>query len=349
MKPLVGLSSDELASLAKELGQPAYRGKQIGRWLYHAHAATFDEMSDLPAALRSALVARFTIGTGRCISASLATDGTEKLAVRFGEDAVVECVRLPYEDRVSVCLSCQEGCAMRCAFCATGLSGFRRNLTRGEILQQFLLLQARAPERRISHVVFMGMGEPMHNLDEVLGAARILVGEVGLSARSITVSTVGVVPGILQLADAGLPINLAVSLHAPDDGVRAGLIPAARKWPMSEVLDACRQYRARTGRDVTYEYLLIAGVNDDPDQAQRLADALRGTPGSVNLIPYNPVPGAPAFHRPSGQSVQRFRAVLEAAGRHVTQRQERGSTVDAACGQLRLRALREPTVSGGAL
>lgn len=332
---LAGLSSAELAELVGGLGQPAYRGKQVARWIYKSWVRSVDEMTDLPAALRLQLGANHQVMSSEVAHTSLADDGVQKLLLRLPDGDTVETVYLPYEDRVSVCLSTQVGCPAGCAFCATGLSGFSRNLTPGEIVEQYLWHQGLNPNRRISHVVFMGMGEPLFNYSSTVAAIRLLTGEIGLSARSITVSTVGVVPGILQLAEEGIPVNLALSLHAPDDELRTSFMPTGRKWPIAEILAACRTYRTRTGRDVTFEYVLMDGVNDSPEHASRLCAVLDDLPGVINLIPFNSVSSSTGFGRPSGNRIAAFRRSLERRSRAVTQRAERGASATAACGQLR--------------
>lgn len=261
------------------------------------------------------------------------SDGVEKFLVHGGDGEVFECVLLPYEDRVSCCLSSQVGCPMGCTFCATGLGGFDRNLSAGEIVAQYLLLQS-VSGRRIGHVVFMGMGEPLLNLSNLLRAMSLLHEEVGLSYRHMTVSTVGLVPQIRELAKLDLPIHLALSLHSPFDEVRSGLMPVNHKWPVAEVVGAMRDYQRATGRKVTFEYLLIDGVNDSLEEARALAGLVRGCPHLVNLIPFNWVDTGQGFARPSRERVRAFRKELEAGGAVVAERQERGHDIAAACGQL---------------
>lgn len=339
---LAGQSAAELAQLAGDLGQPAYRGKQVARWIYKSWARSVDEMTDLPVGFRTKLAEGHEVFSSTVGHTSVADDGVQKHLIRLADGETIETVYLPYDDRVSVCLSTQVGCPAGCAFCATGLSGFSRNLTTGEVVEQYLWHQVLNPNRRISHVVFMGMGEPLFNYSGTVSAIRLLTGEIGLSARSITVSTVGVVPGILQLAEEGIPVNLALSLHAPDDELRSSLMPTGRKWPIAEVLEACRTYRSRTGRDVTFEYVLMDGVNDSQEHASRLCAVLGDLPGIINLIPFNAVSSQTGFNRPSGNRIAAFRRSLERRSRAVTQRVERGASATAACGQLR-RALDEPT------
>ncbi len=265
-----------------------------------------------------------------------AEDGTVKYLLRNNDSLTVESVYLPYSDRVSACLSSQVGCAAGCTFCATAQGGLARNLSAGEIVGQYLRMQWDS-DRRISHVVFMGMGEPLWNYDAVVKSIRILGDEIGLSYRHITVSTVGVAPGIRALAAEKMPITLALSLHAPDDETRQRMIPTARKWKLEEILNACSEYTARTQRNLTFEYLLIGGVNDSIEQAAALAALLNKhrLPGNVNLIPFNYVETSQGFRRPSRESITAFRAELERFGRITTQRMTRGHSVSAACGQLR--------------
>ena len=261
-------------------------------------------------------------------------DGTVKaLAKLVNGDHPIECVLLPDEKRVSVCLSTQAGCPMACAFCATGTQGLTRNLTAGEIVSQFLLLQSLSP-RRISHIVLMGMGEPLLNYDATLKAIHILNAECGVAMRHITLSTVGIVPNIEKLAEENLQLTLAVSLHAPNDALRTRLLPVNKTYPIERLMTACRHYAAQTHRRLTFEYVLLKGVNDEPEHARELARLVRGMPAAVNIIPYNPTSVAEPFGRPEPSRIAAFRAVLEEAGIVVTQRKERGRQIAAACGQL---------------
>ena len=336
MKPFVGMTIKELEAVAQENGERAFRGKQIAAWIYQRGAASIDAMNDLPQAFRTRLAENYIVGLPETAHRDTAPDSTVKYLLRQADGQTIESVYLPYPDRVSVCLSTQIGCAAGCRFCATAQGGLMRNLTTGEIIGQFLRMQADG-ERRISHVVYMGMGEPLWNYDAVVKSLRLLGNEAGLSLRNLTVSTVGVVPGIRALAQEELPVTLALSLHAPDDETREALIPTARKWKLDEILDACAEYVRRTHRNLTFEYLMIGGVNDSPEQARALASLLksRRLPGNVNLIPFNYVDTPQGFRRPERESVQRFREELEKAGRVATQRMTRGHAISAACGQLR--------------
>jgi 23S rRNA (adenine2503-C2)-methyltransferase len=290
-------------------------------------------MQDLPAAFREQLAENHVVNPLVVAQHLKSSDGVEKLLVHGGDDEVFECVLLPYEERVSCCLSSQVGCPMGCTFCATGLGGFDRNLSAAEIVGQYLLLQGLSP-RRIGHVVFMGMGEPMLNLDQLVKTMAVLHDEVGLSYRHMTVSTVGLVPQINELAEIRLPIHLALSLHSPFDDVRDRLMPVNHKWPVAVVVQAMRDYSKATGRKVTFEYLLIDGVNDTIDQADALARLVKGLPSVVNLIPFNTVDTEQGFARPKRERVQAFRRRLESLGVNVTERVERGHDIAAACGQL---------------
>ena len=336
MQPFVGMTIKELEAVAQETGERAYRGKQIAAWIYQRGATSLEAMTDLPREFRARLAESYTVGLPETAHKDTAPDETVKYLLRQSDGQTIESVYLPYPERVSVCLSTQIGCAAGCRFCATAQGGLMRNLTAGEIMGQFLRMQSDGA-RRISHVVYMGMGEPLWNYEAVVKSLRLLGNEVGLSLRNLTVSTVGVVPGIRALAKEEIPVTLALSLHAPDDETREALIPTARKWKLDEILDACAEYVRRTHRDLTFEYLLIGGVNDSPEQARALASLLksRRLPGNVNLIPFNYVDTPQGFRRPERESVQRFREELEKAGRVATQRMTRGHAISAACGQLR--------------
>jgi 23S rRNA (adenine2503-C2)-methyltransferase len=262
---------------------------------------------------------------------------TVKWLWRGASGAEIETVLMEYAERATVCVSSQAGCAMACTFCATGQAGFERHLDAGEIVEQVVRAQ-HATARRVTNVVFMGMGEPLANVDPVLDACTVLQRDIGVSARHITVSTVGVVPGMRRLADFELPVTLAVSLHAPDDALREKLVPLNRRYPIAEVVDAARDYAARKGRRVTFEYACIAGVNDHPHQADALAGRLTGFRGGVhvNLIPLNPTAGF-AGHAPDAARMRAFAERLAEHGVEATIRRNRGVDIDAACGQLRAR------------
>ncbi len=334
LTPLIGLNTDELRALLKQEGEPGYRAKQLAEWLYRRGAHTFDEMTNLPETLRAHLQERYRVGRGGFVTSRLSRDGTIKLLLEMCDGARVETVGLPYHDRTSCCVSTQVGCPIKCAFCATGLSGFTRNLTAGEIVDQVLTIQEAMGQKRVDHVTFMGMGEPLLNYDATLKAVHLLNTEVGIAMRNLTVSTVGHVPGIRALAREKLQLTLAVSLHAPTDELRRRLVPTMSKWRVADIIDACRYYVERTGRRVTFEYCLLDGINDGQEHAHQLARVLRGLNCHVNLIPFNTV-RAVDFHPPSGERIRDFREILDGRGIQVTQRLQRGSGIDAACGQLR--------------
>ncbi len=335
MQPLVGKTTKEIEAFVQEMGEPAFRGRQIATWLYQRKALSFEQMTDIPAKLRTRLAEVATVGLPEIAHEDIAKDETIKYLLRMEDGQTIESVYLPYAERVSICLSSQIGCPAGCRFCATAKGGLTRNLTAGEIVGQLLRTQANS-ERRISHAVYMGMGEPLWNYEAVVTSLRLFRDEIGLSMRHLTISTVGVVPGILALAEEDLPVTLALSLHAPDDALRETLIPTARKWKLDEILEACRIYTSKTGRNLTFEYLLLGGLNDTPDHARALASILkkRRLPGNVNLIPFNYVETPEGYRRPERESIQRFREELENAGRPTTQRMTRGHAISAACGQL---------------
>ena len=291
-------------------------------------------MTDIPLKAREELADRFILSPLQVQAKQSTEDGVLKLLVHNGDGQGFECVLLPYRDRVSCCISSQVGCALGCEFCATGLGGFERNLTAGEILGQFLLLQ-KDSRRRISHLSLMGMGEPLHNYEAVVASLRLFHEEVGISYRRMTLSTVGIVPQIYRLAQEGLPINLAVSLHSPFDEVRSSLMPVNRRWPVAELIEASRRYAETTGRKLTFEYLLIDRVTDTPEQAVALAKLIAGIPCYVNLIPFNFVATRQELRRPSRTRIRAFRSCLETHNVSVSQRMELGRDIAAACGQLR--------------
>jgi len=317
---------------------PAYRAAQVRRWIFQKGAERFDQMTDLPVELRTRLAEEFSIWTTREVARRSAGDGTQKLLLELHDAQRIECVLL-CDDRGhhTVCLSTQVGCAMGCAFCASGLDGLLRNLTAGEILQQMLhVARTLPPEQRLSHVVVMGMGEPLANLDALLPALAVAASPegLGISARRITISTVGLPAAIRRLAQDNCPYHLAVSLHAPDDDLRSQLVPANRKIGIQAVLEATDDYFAATGRRVTFEYGRLAGVNDGPEHARRLASLLAGRPTLVNLIPYNPVRDM-GYRTPSPKVTARFVDILARGGINAKIRFRKGERIDAACGQLR--------------
>jgi 23S rRNA (adenine2503-C2)-methyltransferase len=324
------LTRDDVAALLD--GEPPYRARQVWEGL-HVRVQRPEEMTELPAVLRAALaealppalreVSRRTADAGR----------TTKWLWALGDDARVETVLMHYRDRVTVCVSTQAGCAMACRFCATGQAGFQRHLTQGEIVEQVAVAVREARPRRLSNVVFMGMGEPLANYDRVWGAVTRLHGDMGLSARHLTLSTVGLVPGIRRLATETLPVKLAVSLHAANDALRDELVPINRRYPLQELAAACAEYVAASGRRLSVEWALIDAINDRGTDAAELAEFARPLGAHVNLIPLNPTPGYPVIGSPP-ERVRRFRDQLVAFGVNATIRATRGADIDAACGQL---------------
>jgi 23S rRNA (adenine2503-C2)-methyltransferase len=313
-------------------GEPAYRVRQVWDGL-HVRARRPEELTELPATLRAALEAALPPAL-REVSRQSADDGeTTKWLWALGDGAQVETVLMHYPDRVTVCVSTQAGCAMACQFCATGQAGFQRQLTQGEIVEQVAVAMREAAPRRVSNIVFMGMGEPLANYDRVWGAVVRLHGDMGLSARHLTLSTVGIVPGIRRLAAETLPVNLAVSLHAANDVLRDELVPINRRYPLAMLAEACAEYVAASGRRLSIEWAMIDGVNDRESDATELAAFARPLGAHVNLIPLNPTPGYPVVGSPREQ-VRRFRDDLTGLGVNATIRVTRGAEIDAACGQL---------------
>ncbi len=330
----------ELEAWVEERGYPRYRARQLFHWAYQQLALDYDAMTVLPKAMRTELAGTLPISGLTEVRRRITDDGeTVKFLFRTADDHFVETVLMFYPDRTTVCVSCQIGCAVGCSFCATGLGGLIRNLDAGEMVSQavYAARLARERGRRLSNIVVMGMGEPFQNYDQVMRFVAIVNDRqgLGIGARHITLSTAGMVPFIDRLAEEPYQVRLAVSLHAPNDALRSQLVPLNRRWPIAELLEACRRYVAKTGRRVTFEYVLIEGVNDDERTAAELARRLRGLLCHVNLIPYNPTPAAPLFRRPAPEQIERFRAVLEHYGIPATVRYSRGVEIAAACGQLR--------------
>jgi len=316
--------------------QPGYRVEQVWRGL-HEQGRRPTEMTDLPLPLRQRLDQAMTPAL-RLVSEQVSEGAkTRKWLWALSDGAQVETVLMQYPERATVCVSSQAGCAMGCTFCATGQSGFTRHLSAGEIVEQVVNARRAAAPSRLSNVVFMGMGEPLANYDRVWQAIIRLHDDLGLSARHITVSTVGVVPGIRRLAGEALPVNLAVSLHAANDRLRDSLVPLNRRYPLTLLMEACRQYLTAKGRRLSFEWALIAGINDRPVDADELASLVLPLGAHVNLIPLNPTPGYPV-RGTSSVRVRQFRDRLAALGVNATIRRNRGADIDAACGQLAARA-----------
>ncbi|MEE3369870.1 MAG: 23S rRNA (adenine(2503)-C(2))-methyltransferase RlmN [Planctomycetota bacterium] len=318
-------------------GYPSYRDQQLASWIFQKRATDFAQMSDLPGALRQELARDFRLWTSDVVSAQQSDDGTEKLLLQWPDGGRIECVLLRDGTRRSICVSTQVGCAMGCVFCASGLDGVERNLSTGEIVEQMLRLQQNLPaSERLSHLVVMGMGEPLANLDNLLPALELANQEsgLGISSRRITISTVGIPQAIRRLADRASHFHLAVSLHAPEDGLRNRLVPVNRNIGLADLLSASDYYFEASGRRLTFEYVLLAGVNDQETHAHGLVRLLKRRPALLNVIPYNPVAGLP-FQTPDRRALQQFRVILENGGLNVRFRRRKGDRIDAACGQLR--------------
>jgi 23S rRNA (adenine2503-C2)-methyltransferase len=358
---LLGLDQDALRGFCAELGEKPYRARQLLRWIHHAGVDDFSAMTDMSRPLRERLAKSAAIAAPRVLRDTTAADGTRKWLLDVGTGNAIETVFIPETHRGTLCISSQAGCALACTFCSTGHQGFNRNLTVEEIIGQLWwasrALRSRAAlggagfrtaqsavdlsdhpihgDRPISNVVMMGMGEPLANFDNVVAAMRLMLDDsaYGLSRRRVTLSTAGLVPGIDRLGEA-CPVALAVSLHAPNDALRDELVPINRKYPIRELLAACQRYLSRAPRDfVTFEYVMLSGVNDAVGQARELAARVSDVPCKINLIPFNPFPGVD-YQRSSPDAIARFRDVLMQAGLVATVRKTRGDDIAAACGQL---------------
>lgn len=340
-QPVTALSEQALRKALA--GHPTYRLEQLRRAVYQETATDFEQILTLPATLRAALVERFRYEALEPVRSQTSSDGTRKKLFRTIDGAAVETVQMPTErsQATTICLSSQAGCGMGCTFCATGAMGLTRNLTASEIVDQFLHFRRRSDARRTpDRAVFMGMGEPLANLSAVESAVHTLVDPdaVGLSARRVTVSTVGLPRGIHAMAGWGLPVSLAISLHAADDDLRTELVPVARRFPLDSLMEASCRFQRQARRRVTYEYTLLDGVNDDPTQAMHLARLLRGQRCHVNLIPFNAYPGT--RYRPTPRpGIRAFRDTLRQHGLRATVRRTRGRDISGACGQLHAGAL----------
>ncbi|MEW6164460.1 MAG: 23S rRNA (adenine(2503)-C(2))-methyltransferase RlmN [Pseudomonadota bacterium] len=343
---LLDLDAASLTDWFAQRGEKPFRARQVLRWMHRFGADDFGQMTDVAKALRATLAAAAEIRGPRPVRDTVAADGTRKWLLDVGASNAVETVFIPEANRGTLCVSTQVGCALECAFCSTGKQGFNRNLTTAEIIGQLwhanrmlgAVKQAGAGdsgERVVSNVVLMGMGEPLANYDNVVAALRLMLDDnaYGLSRRRVTVSTAGMVPAMDRLR-ADVPVALAVSLHAPTDTLRDELVPLNRKYPLAELMAACRRYLASAPRDfITFEYVLLAGVNDRDADARALLALTRDIPCKFNLIPFNPFPGS-GYRRPAAERVRRFQEILMGADVVATVRKTRGDDIDAACGQL---------------
>ncbi len=347
-RPIRDIDSKELAQWLEKQGQPRFRGRQIEEWFSNKLIVSFDEMANIPATLRSKLAEAFLPCAVEPIEKLCAEDHTVKWLSKLADDATVETVLIRAPGRNTVCISTQVGCAVRCVFCESGRLGFVRNLTATEIIDQVILASHEAG-KLVDNVVVMGTGEPMHNLDNLIQALNWLCDQekgMGMSARHITVSTSGITKGIKRLADLKRPWNLAVSLHAPNDRLRAQIIPPRHRRPIAEIVEACKYYRESTGRMVTFEYVLVKGTNDSESEARELAAVARDTRAKVNLIPCND--GASKLRAPERIACEKFLKILEQHGVQATIRHRKGDDIMAACGQLRANREKARTAASAA-
>jgi 23S rRNA (adenine2503-C2)-methyltransferase len=361
MRDIKELNLEELEGFLTQWGEPIFHARQIFSWIYKKGILDFDEMTDLPFDLRKKLKEKFYLFSLKLKERLRSCDGTEKFLFSLSDGNFIEAVIIPTEKRITVCVSTQVGCRFRCFFCASGLSGFKRNLSCGEMLDEVLFLKNNSPSKKLTHIVFMGIGEPLDNYDNLLKAIRIINSQEALkiAARRITVSTCGIISGIKRLAKEGLQIELSISLHAADDKTRSQIMPINKKYPLSSLIKTCKEYIEKTNRQLTFEYILIKGMNSDLQSVQRLSKILKGLNCKINIIPANPVrDGLPKatdryprclisnganpvkecnIEPPSKLEILLFRDYLLKQGINVTLRKPRGQDIEAACGQLRLR------------
>ena len=335
MKILSGLTQSELEQLTDNLGASRFRARQIHNWIYLKSVKSIDEMTDLSVKLRDELKKSAVVSDTKIKVKQVSSDGTIKYLLEYPDGECVETVLMRFDNRANLtaCVSSQVGCAVNCTFCATGKRGFIRNLTYKEIIEQVLTIQ-RDTGLKVTNVVFMGQGEPLLNLDNVLKAMEMFNEDFQIGARRLTVSTSGIVPQMIKLADLDMQSTLALSLHAPNHDIRLKLMPVESKYNMDELHKALKYYVDKTGRRITIEYLLIKDLNDTIDSAKQLAQYLKDIKCNINLIPYNPTEKND-YKRPSNNSIMKFKSLMEHSGKKVTVRLERGADIDAACGQLR--------------
>ena len=334
---LLDHTPDTLAALFASWDEPGFRAKQVLEWVYQRDVDDYERMTNLSKSIRTRLTDALPIFGSRIVARQDASDGVVKLLLEWRDGATTECVLIPDGQRRTACISTQVGCPVGCVFCASGLDGLQRQLTAGEVIEQVLRIRALCGDgHRLSNVVFMGLGEPLANYATTVHALRTINADwgVGIGARKITVSTVGLPTQMRRLADEKMQITLALSLHAPTDELRREIIPWANRVSIQELTDACRYYFERTGREITLEYILLGGLNDGQHEARRLAVVARRMRANVNLIAYNPVDGLP-YRRPDEPSINRFRDILQGRGVNTHLRRSRGMDIDAACGQLR--------------
>ena len=346
---LVGLSREELTDLMQEIGEPAFRARQLWHWIYHRGETEFEKMTSLAKPFRAALAERFEVGRPGISVDRESIDGTRKWLLKFQDGQEAESVHIPEEDRGTLCVSSQVGCTLTCKFCHTGTQRLVRNLSAGEIVGQVMNARDKLGEwpspqdgRLLSNIVMMGMGEPLYNYDNVAKALKIVMDHEGISIskRKITLSTAGVVP-MIGRAGAELGVNLAISLHAVTDELRDKIVPINKKYPIAELMQACRDYPTlNNARRITFEYVMLKDVNDSPADARALVKLIKDIPAKVNLIPFNPWPGAP-FERSTNEAISKFAEIVFNAGYASPVRTPRGEDIMAACGQLKSESIRE--------
>lgn len=343
------LTRDDVTAWIASLSEPKYRADQVLRWVYQEGATSYEEMSNLPKNLRARMADEVPLYTSTVLHTQTSSDGTVKTLLQWPDAATSECVLIPDEERRTACISTQVGCPVGCVFCASGVGGLQRNLTAGQIVEQAMRVRKICTDgHRLSNIVFMGLGEPLANYAPTVQAIRTINAEwgMGIGARKITVSTVGLPSQMKRLADEKMQITLALSLHAPTDELRRELIPWAERVSIDSLIEAGKYYFDATGREVTLEYILLGGVNDSIEHAEALAKIAHKIRSHVNLLAYNPVEGMP-YERPSNSACVRFLDVLRANGVNAHIRKSRGLDIDGACGQLRRRQLTESTIGNG--
>jgi len=337
MQDIKDLTLKELESIVKNWGKPAFHAEQIFAWVYKKGTQDFEQMNDLPLDLRKQLKENFTLRSLKLIKSVQSQDRTEKFVLQLKDGNLIEAVTIPVPKRVTGCVSTQVGCKFGCFFCASGLLGFKRNLTVGEIIDQALYLRNKSLGKSLTHIVFMGMGEPLDNYDNVMKAIRIINSPEAfhIGARRITISTCGIIPGIKRLSEEGLQIELSVSLHAADDKARTQIMPVNKKYSLQELMLVCKEYIKKTNRQITFEYILIKGMNSDLQSAKNLSTILKGLNCKVNLIPANVVKEC-RIELPNKLDILLFKDYLKSEGINAILRKPRGQDIEAACGQLRL-------------
>ena len=335
---LKSLSKTELIQFIEQMGQKPYRARQIISWLYSKFATSFDEMTDLSKKFREDLEKKTYVSNLTLLQKQVSNDGTEKFLFGLEDGESIESVLIPNskgEASYTLCISSQVGCAMKCLFCKTGGLGLKRNLRSYEIVDQVISSKRLTETGDITNIVFMGMGEPFNNFNEVRNALIKLTELIGFSKRKITVSTSGIVPGIKRLADEGPDVNLAISLNASTDNIRTRIMPVNKKYPLKKLMEACREFPLAPHRQITFEYVLIGGVNDTTEDAERVVELLKGIRSKVNLIPYNPVGASTGLKKPSERSVLKFQDIIKSSGITTIIRKSKGADISAACGQLK--------------